>query len=83
MSLTEHLKLSKREVAVVIQDCVEALRDGWMDTEGLFRVAGSAAKVKFLKASLCPNLSPTFTCFTACTCMWCIVSLESLCVSSA
>ena len=49
MSLTEHLKLSKREVAVVIQDCVEALRDGWMDTEGLFRVAGSAAKVKFLK----------------------------------
>ena len=62
MSLTEHLKLSKREVAVVIQDCVEALRDGWMDTEGLFRVAGSAAKVKFLKASLCPNLSPTFTC---------------------
>ena len=26
------------------QDCVEALRDGWMDTEGLFRIAGSATK---------------------------------------
>ena len=52
MSLMEHMKLSKREVAVVIQDCVEALRDGWMDTEGLFRIAGSAAKIKFLKVSI-------------------------------
>lgn len=51
MSLEEHRKISKREVAVVIQDCIEALRDGWMDTEGLFRIAGSATKVKFLKVS--------------------------------
>ena len=49
MSLEEHGKLSKREVALVIQDCVEALRDGCLDTEGLFRIAGSATKVKFLK----------------------------------
>ncbi|CAI8013575.1 Rho GTPase-activating protein 44 [Geodia barretti] len=51
MSLEEHGKLSKREVALVIQDCVEALRDGCLDTEGLFRIAGSATKVKFLKNS--------------------------------
>lgn len=51
LSLEEHRKISKREVAVVIQDCVEALREGWMDTEGLFRIAGSATKIKFLKVS--------------------------------
>jgi hypothetical protein len=51
MSLAEHSKLGKREVALVIQDCVEALRDGCLDTEGLFRIAGSATKVKFLKNS--------------------------------
>ena len=49
MALEEHLMLSKREVAVVISDCVEALQADWMDTEGLFRIAGSAAKVRFLK----------------------------------
>ena len=56
MCLAEHQKLSKKDVAVVVQDCVEALRDGWLDTEGLFRIAGSAAKVKFLKVS---SVSPS------------------------
>ena len=61
MSLTEHKKLSKREVALVVQDCVEALRDGCLDTEGLFRIAGSATKVKFLKVFLCESLLCLFT----------------------
>lgn len=49
--LEEHLKLCKCDVAVVIEQCVIALKDGCMDTEGLFRIAGSTAKVKNLVAA--------------------------------
>ena len=49
MSLQEHLRAHKCEIAVVIEECISALRENWMDTEGLFRLAASAAKIKFLK----------------------------------
>lgn len=48
-SLEGHLRVYKREIAVVIEECITALRENWMDTEGLFRIAASSAKTKFLK----------------------------------
>ncbi|XP_065899740.1 rho GTPase-activating protein 44-like isoform X2 [Dysidea avara] len=49
--LEEHLKLCQCEVAVVIEQCVTTLKAFYMDTEGLFRIAGSASKVKNLVAA--------------------------------
>ncbi len=48
-SLVEHLRISKREIAAVMDTCCSGLRKEWMDTEGLFRIAGGQSKVKFLK----------------------------------
>ena len=52
MSLAEHLRISKRDIAAVLETCCTGLRKDWMDTEGLFRIAGGQAKVKFLKVRL-------------------------------
>lgn len=49
--LEEHLKVCKQDIAVVLSTCTTALRDKWMDTEGLFRLAAGAAKIKYLKSS--------------------------------
>jgi len=49
LSLAEHLRISKREVAAVLEACCNELRREWMDTEGLFRIAGGQSKVKYLK----------------------------------
>lgn len=51
LSLVEHLRISKREIAVVLETCCTELRKEWMDTEGLFRIAGGQSKVKFLKVN--------------------------------
>ena len=53
LSLVEHLRISKREIAVVLETCCNELRKEWMDTEGLFRIAGGQSRVKFLKVCLC------------------------------
>ena len=49
LSLVEHLRISKRDIAAVLETCCNGLRKEWMDTEGLFRIAGGQSKVKFLK----------------------------------
>lgn len=52
LSLGEHLRISKRDIAVVLETCCMELRKEWMDTEGLFRIASGQSKVKFLKVTL-------------------------------
>ena len=49
--LEQHLRAYKCDIAVVIEECISAIRENWMDTEGLFRLAASSAKIKFLKVS--------------------------------
>ena len=53
--LEEHLRVTEREVAFVIEACV-----GWLlfnlNEEGLFRINGSASKVKKLKSALNANI---------------------------
>ena len=41
--------MCKQDIAVVLSTCTTALREKWMDTEGLFRLAAGAAKIKYLK----------------------------------
>lgn len=54
LSLTEHLRISKRDIAVVLETCCTELRREWMDTEGLFRITGGQSRVKFLKVRKLP-----------------------------
>lgn len=49
--LKEHLRVTERTVALVIEACVCTLLDAGLEEEGLFRIAGMASKVKKLKAS--------------------------------
>ncbi|XP_076365967.1 rho GTPase-activating protein 44-like isoform X1 [Tachypleus tridentatus] len=51
VSLDEHLRVTDREIALVIEMCVCSLLENGMDEEGLFRIAGSALKAKKLKNS--------------------------------
>ncbi|GAB1600112.1 SH3 domain-binding protein 1-like isoform X3 [Argonauta hians] len=50
--LLDHLKVTGRTIALVIEACVCTLLDTGLEEEGLFRIAGMASKVKKLKASL-------------------------------
>lgn len=47
--LEEHLQATGREIAFVIETCVSILYHEGLEEEGLFRIAGSAAKLKKLK----------------------------------
>ncbi|XP_064626283.1 rho GTPase-activating protein 44-like isoform X2 [Lineus longissimus] len=49
--LEDHLHITEREIAAVIEDCICVLMEYGLDEEGLFRVAGSSSKVKKLKAA--------------------------------
>ncbi|XP_029633383.1 rho GTPase-activating protein 44 isoform X5 [Octopus sinensis] len=49
--LLDHLKVTERNIALVIEGCVCTLVDTGLEEEGLFRIAGMASKVKKLKAS--------------------------------
>eukprot|EP00111_Clytia_hemisphaerica_P016710 TCONS_00049548-protein len=49
--LHDHLHVLKREIAMVLEECVLFILDHAMDAEGLFRLAGSASKIKKLKAA--------------------------------
>ncbi|CAG5117883.1 unnamed protein product, partial [Candidula unifasciata] len=51
MPLEEHLRLMCRDIALVLEACIITLLETGMEEEGLFRIAGSAAKLKKLKAS--------------------------------
>lgn len=47
--LEDHLQSSEREIAYVIEVCVSILYHHGLEEEGLFRIAGSASKLKKLK----------------------------------
>lgn len=49
--LEDHLRVNDREIAFVIEECVLYILDQALEVEGLFRIAGSAAKIKKLRAA--------------------------------
>lgn len=49
--LEDHLKTTKRKIAYPIELCICGLLETGLDEEGLFRIAGSASKVKKLKSA--------------------------------
>ncbi|XP_068673991.1 rho GTPase-activating protein 44-like isoform X2 [Montipora foliosa] len=48
--LEDHLRIQEREIAFVIEECVTFLYKEAMDVQGLFRLAGSAVKIRKLTA---------------------------------
>ncbi|KAK3578728.1 hypothetical protein CHS0354_010110 [Potamilus streckersoni] len=51
-SLEEHLRVTGRDIALVLEECICYLLETGLDEEGLFRIAGIASRVKKLKASI-------------------------------
>ncbi|XP_077975752.1 rho GTPase-activating protein 17-like isoform X1 [Styela clava] len=49
-SLVEHLRVSEREIAMPIEACISCLLEIGVYEEGLFRIAGGAAKLKKFRA---------------------------------
>ncbi|XP_054719239.1 rho GTPase-activating protein 44-like [Uloborus diversus] len=49
--IEEHLKMTKREIATVIETCVCWLLESAMEEEGLFRIGGSMLKIKKMKSA--------------------------------
>lgn len=49
--LEEHLRVTGRKIALVIEKCACCLLTYGMDEEGLFRITGSASKIKKLKSA--------------------------------
>lgn len=49
--LDEHLNITNRDIAFVIETCVCWLLETAMDEEGLFRIGGSASKIKKMKSA--------------------------------
>ena len=47
--LDEHLQTTGKDIAVVIEACISILFHEGLEEEGLFRIAGSATKLKKLK----------------------------------
>ncbi|KAK7077520.1 Rho GTPase-activating protein 17, partial [Halocaridina rubra] len=54
--LHDHLRIVQKEIAVPIEVCVRRLIEVGLNEEGLFRVAGSASKVRRLKGAFDANL---------------------------
>ena len=52
-SLEDHLKRINRDISAVLEECICTLLMNGVNEEGLFRIAGSASKVKKLKVSTC------------------------------
>lgn len=49
--LEEHLRVNGRRIALVVEKCATCLLASGMDEEGLFRITGSASKIKKLKSA--------------------------------
>ena len=49
--IDEHLRVSRRSIALPIEICVCTLYETAMDEEGLFRIAGGATKVRKFRVS--------------------------------
>ncbi|XP_050390055.2 rho GTPase-activating protein 44 isoform X5 [Patella vulgata] len=54
--LEEHLRVTGRDIAVVLEACVMTLLLTGMDEEGLFRIGGASSKLKKLKACFDANI---------------------------
>ena len=52
VSLEEHLRVTNRDIAQVLEACICFLLETGLDEEGLFRIAGMASKVKKLKVNI-------------------------------
>ncbi|KAH1002568.1 hypothetical protein HUJ04_008648 [Dendroctonus ponderosae] len=52
VSLQEHLRVTGKRLAYPLEICITTLTEFGLSEEGLFRIAGSASKVKRLKASI-------------------------------
>ena len=50
--LEEHLRRTNREIATVLEVCIDTIVSLGVEEEGLFRIAGSASKVKKLKVKM-------------------------------
>lgn len=50
-ALEEHLRVNGRRIALVVEKCAACLLASGMDEEGLFRITGSASKIKKLKSA--------------------------------
>lgn len=59
--LHDHLRIAQEEIAVPLQVCVRRLLEVGLYEEGIFRVAGSASKVRRLKGAFDANLVTTET----------------------
>ncbi|GIY53722.1 rho GTPase-activating protein 44 [Caerostris darwini] len=57
-SLEEHLRVTNREIAQVIETSVSFLLEYGVQEEGLLRVAGSASKLKKLKSAFDAGIEP-------------------------
>ncbi|XP_046855008.1 rho GTPase-activating protein 44-like isoform X2 [Xenia sp. Carnegie-2017] len=55
--LGKHLESTKREIALVLEECVRYLYEHGLNVEGLFRIAGQSTKVKKLKVSFDAGLA--------------------------
>lgn len=55
--IDEHLRVSRRTIALPIEICVCTLNETAMDEEGLFRIAGGATKVRKFRAALDANVA--------------------------
>lgn len=56
VSLEEHLRVTGRDIALVLEVCIITLIEGGLEEEGLFRIAGMASKVKKLKNAFDANV---------------------------
>ena len=51
-SLEEHLRVTKREIAVVLEECASVMTEIGLEEEGLLRIPGSNSKIKRIIAAL-------------------------------
>ncbi|XP_048575857.1 rho GTPase-activating protein 44 isoform X2 [Nematostella vectensis] len=49
--LEEHLKVQRRSIAFVLEECLTYLHEEALQEQGLFRMAGSSGKIRKLKAA--------------------------------
>lgn len=51
MSLEQQLKIFKRDISFVLEDCIQFLLNYGLNVEGLFRITGGAIRIRKLKKS--------------------------------
>ncbi|XP_033631103.1 rho GTPase-activating protein 17-like isoform X1 [Asterias rubens] len=56
LALEDHLRLQGREIASPLETCIFWIMELGLDEEGLFRIAGSASRMKMIRAALDANV---------------------------